>query len=824
MRLSTAVLDSSALEMNHSEIEIENEKVHDADTSIDQADLTLAKVGAAQYSDDGSVTLPYDDTLAWVRMRTTIGQMQGHPETKSTDDTVDHGDDGRPFSPSRNNGPSKREPVLSAIFGSSFMDKLSTLRHSMCRASSFSAARHAIDFLLIYVRGEPGMLRVDRDIGSTLTFCQLISAAHKLCPAKIEDAHHSVSALISQQSISSQEVITYATANMCMATQHSMTGERQRAVSPKRSEEKCFEGPHPYLPNMDTRKEISFPGCHSIEIYFDAQTETEQGCDFVFFTVGDSGKVVGQQFSGESGWPSKRAPRCISGNKCHVHFKSDGSNEKWGWRLHATGVSSVMRDPDELVDILRQNARQNQSGHQFLLPPTVDLSCRLYRIYAGTADSGFSHTAILALHMALEHTRQVGENGKSVQILHAFAALLQRLSARSISHRGYQRLQRVKTLLLQILFPKGGSGDVPLEARKDGKLKAAACEAAVALAPLLQESEQKPNLLRQRTFGDEGPTKDDVDFVTLTFHEESPSSGMDVDAKGKKWREKALHSLDKLAEGARNIRALASGNAPESILRKTFLTMLAAEEKCDFRNHMRGHTPAPNAASQSLPPWLYRTGNVTTVFKGTSESGQFQILRPNFPELSGFAYLGDSLSLTSDFEDTIYMVRADDSRFKAPVRLQYLCSLKEADIWIPIAPKGFIPFGFVSTRKDAPRKELLVWLRCVPVSLAVFESADRISAPSRLRLHAHCERREELPRTVFEELFSPYIDVQAAEMQGASDVSEISIVDVTMSSNSGRSGDVTSEGGEVDPITLDARQCSFPYISERTEICGSGMV
>ena len=45
-------------------------------------------------------------------MRTTIGQMQGHPETTSTDDTVDHGDDGRPFSPSRNNGPSKREPVI----------------------------------------------------------------------------------------------------------------------------------------------------------------------------------------------------------------------------------------------------------------------------------------------------------------------------------------------------------------------------------------------------------------------------------------------------------------------------------------------------------------------------------------------------------------------------------------------------------------------------------------------------------------------------------------------------------------------------------------
>ena len=77
-------------------------------------------------------------------------------------------------------------------------------------------------------------------------------------------------------------------------------------------------------------------------------------------------------------------------------------------------------------------------------------------------------------------------------------------------------------------------------------------------------------------------------------------------------------------------------------------------------------------------------------------------------------------------------------------------------------------------------------------------------------MHAHCERREELPRTVFEELFSPYIDVQAAETQGASDVSEISIVDVTMSSNSGQSGDISSEGGEVDPITLDSRQCSFP--------------
>ena len=64
-----------------------------------------------------------------------------------------------------------------------------------------------------------------------------------------------------------------------------------------------------------------------------------------------------------------------------------------------------------------------------------------------------------------------------------------------------------------------------LEARNDEKLKAAACEAAVALAPLLQESEQKPNLLRQRTFGDEGPTKDDdVDFEEgdggITSHEE----------------------------------------------------------------------------------------------------------------------------------------------------------------------------------------------------------------------------------------------------------------------------------------------------------------
>ena len=128
--------------------------------------------------------------------------------------------------------------------------------------------------------------------------------------------------------------------------------------------------------------------------------------------------------------------------------------------------------------------------------------------------------------MALEHTRQE----KTARVFKYCTHLLLLAEAlRTIDISPIPKVVRVKTLLLQILFPKGGVET--LWSKKDGKLKAAACEAA-ALAPLLQESEQKPNLPVSAHLAMRDLPRTTW-ILNPTFHEESPSSGMDVDAKGK---------------------------------------------------------------------------------------------------------------------------------------------------------------------------------------------------------------------------------------------------------------------------------------------------
>lgn len=106
-----------------------------------------------------------------------------------------------------------------------------------------------------------------------------------------------------------------------------------------------IESPHPYADGTDSKTPISFPGAIALSIVFDAQTKTESSYDYITFHKTDSQtdfwgerKYSGGRNGSNSNWPgvAGRPPLRIPASSCSMRFKSDNSNNDWGYRFTVT--------------------------------------------------------------------------------------------------------------------------------------------------------------------------------------------------------------------------------------------------------------------------------------------------------------------------------------------------------------------------------------------------------------------------------------------------------------------------------------------------------
>eukprot|EP00753_Platysulcus_tardus_P001191 PLAT11143.2.p1 GENE.PLAT11143.2~~PLAT11143.2.p1 ORF type:complete len:4641 (+),score=2229.70 PLAT11143.2:24-13946(+) len=88
---------------------------------------------------------------------------------------------------------------------------------------------------------------------------------------------------------------------------------------------RVFESPHPYSNNMSLKKSIIVPGATSLRLTFDARCKSEEGCDVL--KIFKNGEEL-QACTG-SNWKDVTIPGC----EVVLHFKSDGSNVEWGFRV-----------------------------------------------------------------------------------------------------------------------------------------------------------------------------------------------------------------------------------------------------------------------------------------------------------------------------------------------------------------------------------------------------------------------------------------------------------------------------------------------------------
>jgi hypothetical protein len=62
-----------------------------------------------------------------------------------------------------------------------------------------------------------------------------------------------------------------------------------------------YESEHPYRSNMDQDTEISFPGASSVSVTFDAQSRTENGCDYLQFRDANGSNLHPDRLTGRDG-------------------------------------------------------------------------------------------------------------------------------------------------------------------------------------------------------------------------------------------------------------------------------------------------------------------------------------------------------------------------------------------------------------------------------------------------------------------------------------------------------------------------------------------
>lgn len=148
-------------------------------------------------------------------------------------------------------------------------------------------------------------------------------------------------------------------------------------------ESKTHESSHPYQHNQNTFKTFTFPGAASVSISFDARSATEADYDFVrFYKETDTGrgywgedKYHGGRGGSSKNWPGcdGRPPLVIPSDHFVLHWKTDNSNNDWGWKATFTpkrggGVGSGSAATEE-ADALTTLLHANPSPYYFGQPP-----------------------------------------------------------------------------------------------------------------------------------------------------------------------------------------------------------------------------------------------------------------------------------------------------------------------------------------------------------------------------------------------------------------------------------------------------------------------
>jgi hypothetical protein len=104
-----------------------------------------------------------------------------------------------------------------------------------------------------------------------------------------------------------------------------------------------LESKHDYESNTNEWIELTLLGASAaggMVVTFDEQTKTEDDYDYVQFwpTRDRSGVALSKKLSGTRGWPGTGGTEALEiggTDTCWIEWKTDGSNEKWGWRLTA---------------------------------------------------------------------------------------------------------------------------------------------------------------------------------------------------------------------------------------------------------------------------------------------------------------------------------------------------------------------------------------------------------------------------------------------------------------------------------------------------------
>ena len=127
-------------------------------------------------------------------------------------------------------------------------------------------------------------------------------------------------------------------------------------------EKEIVESPHPYHDNTSSYTEVAIEGAISYTITFDPRTRTEQGHDYIRFYKDSnhsdywgSDKYSGGRSGSRSNWPgcADNPPLIIPASKFVVYFKSDGSNNDWGYRITCIAEkNNVYDDSKPMIDVL----------------------------------------------------------------------------------------------------------------------------------------------------------------------------------------------------------------------------------------------------------------------------------------------------------------------------------------------------------------------------------------------------------------------------------------------------------------------------------------
>lgn len=139
--------------------------------------------------------------------------------------------------------------------------------------------------------------------------------------------------------------------------------------STHRDSAELYEGPtliieseHPYRHNTSEYTTVQVPGAVSYAITFSEETHTESVYDYIKFFDDDThtyhfgaGKYCGGTNNTPCNWPGlgNRPPLIIPSSKFIIYFKTNGSVNDWGFRMHVvptlrsvspTGADSSYRD------------------------------------------------------------------------------------------------------------------------------------------------------------------------------------------------------------------------------------------------------------------------------------------------------------------------------------------------------------------------------------------------------------------------------------------------------------------------------------------------